>query len=141
MTYRLLLPLFMGASLFLVSPTVIADDDDDDDDGGAAAMQVRIDRETGEKLTAEDDSGDAPQAAVSRVIDSGRNSNVSLMIPAKSQPPQYHADGSVSAQIGMEHLKYLVVTKDEDGNNVITHVPAEQFDDENISVSIGQEEE
>ena len=87
MKFPLLLALYMGASVFLVGPAVLADDDDDDDDDSdrtASAMQVRIDRETGEKLTAEDDSGDAPQAAVSRVIDSGRNSNVSLMIPAKS---------------------------------------------------------
>lgn len=138
MTIRKLLALYVGASFFLVGPTVLADDDDD---SGAPAMQLKIDSKTGEKLTAEDDSGNALQAIESRVVDSGRNSNVSVLVPAKSQPPQYRSDGSVSAQIGLEHLEFLVITKDEDGNNVINHVPVEQFDDENVSVSAGREEQ
>ena len=81
MTFRLLLPLFMGASLILVGPPVFADDDDDDSDSTAPAMQVRIDEKTGNLMVDEDDSGDSQGMTTTGMTDTGRNSNISAMIP------------------------------------------------------------
>ncbi len=137
MRLRFLLVLYMGASLFLVGPAVFADDGD----RATPAMQVMIDKKTGKKMEREDDAGDSPKMTTTGITDTGRNSNISAMIPADSQPPQYHADGSISAKIGLEHFKYLVVTKDENAEPVITHVPAEQVDAEELPEPAGREEE
>lgn len=140
MTFRLLLPLFMGASLILVGPPVFADDDDDESDRTAPAMQVMIDEKTGNLMEDEDDSGDSQGMTTTGMTDTGRNSNISAMIPGESQPPQYNADGSMSAQIGFEHFKYLVVTKDQSDELVMTHVPAGQFDAEALPKPADREE-
>ena len=143
MRLRLLLALYVAASLIFVGPAVLADDDDDDDsdDNAAPAMQVRIDKKTGEKMESEDDAGDSPGMTTTGITDTGRNSNISAMIPANSEPPQYHADGSMSARIGFENFKYLVVTKDENGDPIITHVPAKQVDAEALPAPADREEQ
>jgi len=138
MRLRLLLALFLSASLFLVGSAVFADDDDDH---AAPAMQVMIDEKTGKKTEREDDAGNTPSMVTTGIVDTGRNSNISAMMPAKSQPPQYHADGSISAQLGLEHFKYLVVTKNENGEPVMTHLPAGQLEAEDLPEAADREEE
>ena len=139
MTFRLLLPLFMGASLILVGPPVFADDDDDDSDSTAPAWQVMIDKDSGEVLAAEDDSEDSPRMTETSITDTGRNSNISAMIPSKSQSSQYNADGSVSMQLGLENFKYLVVSAGENDEMISTHVPVERLELDDLSKPTGRE--
>jgi hypothetical protein len=135
MKLKPMLALYAGASLLLVSPAVFADDDH-----AASAMQMMIDEKTGNKIEHEDDAGHAPAVMSTGIPDTGGNSNISAMIPATTPAPQTNADGSMSAQIGLEYFKYLVVTKNEQGEAVFTHVPADQFEVKKLPASSEQEE-
>ncbi len=135
MKLRKLLALFVGVALSCgIFPAYADDDDDDDDDDASPAMQVMLDERTGAKLEAEDDSGAASGLAVTTgVIDRGTNANISAMIPATTEGPVYHADGSMSARIGLENLKYLSVVRTPDGEFVYLHIPAKEIPIEDLS--------
>ena len=114
--------LLLGACLVMPASYVLADDDDDErDDDDAPAMQVMID-EDGEILEAEDDSG-AVRIPAGTIQQRGAG-----QLGAQT-PVTYHADGSVSAEVGREHYKYLVIRIDEDGKQVVDHVPVNELPD------------
>jgi len=138
MNCRLLLALYAGAGFFVAAPTAFADGDDSQH--SASAMQMMIDESTGKKMEHEDDAGHRSAVVSAGVFDTSGNSNISALIPAVSQQPQYSADGVMSAKIGLEHFKFLVVTQDENGEMVTTHVPATQFDVKALPVPTVQEE-
>ncbi len=140
MRCKILLALFSGAGLLFVGPGVLANDDNDNDEHAAPAMQLMIDEKTGHKIEHEDDSGQSHTISSNGVVDMGGNSNISAMIPAVSQPPRTNSDGSRSAQIGLEHFEYLVLTKGENGETKFTHVPADQFDADKLPAASAEEE-
>ena len=44
-----------------------------------------------------------------------------LGIPVDSQAPVRNADGSLSARVGLNDMKYLVMTIDKDGKRSVSH--------------------
>ena len=119
-----LLGLSLSVCLLLAGPAVA--DKGKDKPKNARAMQVQLDKKTGKKLSAPDDSEQAAAAAAETVVDTKG------MMPVQAEPPQYHADGSKSARIGTENLKFLVVTMDENGKKTLTHQP---INDVNLELS------
>ena len=120
MKSQILLGLSLSISLLLAGPAIA--EKGKDKPKNARAMQVQLDKKTGKKLSAPDDSDLSAEAVAETVVDTRG------MMPAKAEPPQYHADGSMSARIGIENLKFLVVTMDEDGNKTVTHQPIDNVD-------------
>lgn len=126
MKTQTLLGLCLSASLVLAAPAAMADKGKGKGKPQAAkaqAMQIQIDKKTGKKMSAPDDSDLSVKPAASETVvdQSGRMS-------LKSQGPQYHADGSISAKLGTENMEYLVLRVDEDGKKIISHQTPEEFD-------------
>ena len=120
MKSRSLLGLCLGVSLLVAGPAIA--DKGNDKPKNARAMQVMLDKNTGKKLSAPDDSEQTTAAAAETVIDTKG------IMPTQAEPPQYHADGSMSARIGTENLKFLVVTMDADGNKNMSHQRIDNVD-------------
>ena len=80
----------------IAGPLAMADSDKEKSNNRSEqAVQVHIDKATGKKMAAADDSDlGATKEAAAPVVD------VSGMMPVQSEPAQYHADGIVSAKIG-----------------------------------------
>ncbi len=119
-----ILGLCLSASLLLAGPAAMADKNKDEDKPkNARAVQVQLDKKTGKKLSAPDDSNlDAVSAEAESTVD------LSGMMPVRTEPPQYHADGTISMKMGTEHLKYLVMIVDEDGEKTLVHQKTDQVD-------------
>lgn len=75
------------------------------------------------------------------IVDASANSNIAAMIPATSEGITYNADGSMSARVGLDQLKYLVATRNEEGELVLSHQEIDDVDLENPTTSADQEEE
>ena len=120
----ILLGLSLSISLLLAGPAIA--DKGKDKSKNARAMQVMLDKKSGKKLSAPDDSEQTAPAAAEAVVDTKG------MMPVQAEPPQYHADGSISAKVGTESLKFLVVAIDEDGNKTMSHQP---INDVNLELS------
>lgn len=120
MKSRSLLGLCLGVSLLMAGPAIA--DKGNDKPKNARAMQVMLDKNTGKKLSAPDDSEQTTAAAAETVVDTKG------IMPTQAEPPQYHADGSMSARIGTENLKFLVVTMDADGNKTMSHQRIDNVD-------------
>lgn len=73
-------------------------------------------------------------------VDASSNANISAMIPVTSEGITYNADGSMSARVGLDNLKYLVATRNEDGELVYSHQRTDDVDLE-VSTTVEQEEE
>mgnify|MGYP000140306159 CR=1 FL=1 len=119
-----MLGLCLSVGLLLAGPATA--ENGKDKPKNAKAMQVQLDKKTGKKLSAPDDSEQSVAAADAPIVDTKG------MMPMQSEPLQYHADGSVSARIGTENLKFLVVSIDENGNKTLTHQP---INDVNLELS------
>ena len=139
MSFRDLLALHVGAILFLSGAAAIADDDDDDDDDEAPAVQIMSD-DKGRALDADDDGAKAPQFKSSVVTDTGLNANISVMMSAESGPAQYHADGTVSAKLGLDQMNVLVVQVDENGELVYSHNAKGDLSAPDVSINSTEEE-
>ncbi len=137
MKKRQLLALYAGAISLITAPAFADDDDDDSSDDDAPKLQVMVD-ESGEILSAEDDSARSGLAAPSTV---GQVDGLSIIVPDASQPRQYNADGSSYAQVGREHFKYLFVTFDENGEMSFEHLTEDQLQNEDFGNSDSLEEE
>ena len=120
----ILLGLSLSISLLLAGPAIA--DKGKDKSKNARAMQVMLDKKSGKKLSAPDDSEQTAPAAAEAVVDTKG------VMPVQAEPPQYHADGSISAKVGSENLKFLVVAIDEDGNKTMSHQP---INDVNLELS------
>ena len=110
-----LLGLSLSVCLLLAGPAIA--DKGKDKPKNARAMQVQLDKKTGKKLSAPDDSEQTAEVAAEAIVDTKG------IMPVQADPPQYHANGSMSAKIGTENLKFLVVSIDEDGNKTMSHQP------------------
>ena len=124
MKSRSLLGLGLSVCLLMAGPAIA--DANKDKPKNARAMQVQLDKKTGKKLSAPDDSQKSAVAAAESVVDTKG------MMPTQAEPPQYHADGSISARIGTENLKFLVISMDENGNKTLSH---QRINDVNLEPS------
>jgi hypothetical protein len=132
MKIQTVLGLCLSGSLLLTGQVALAADGKSNN-RSERAVQVHIDKETGKKMAAADDSNlGATEEAAAPIVDT------SGMMPVKSEPAQYHADGSMSAKIGTEHLKFLVMTVDENGEKAILHQDSDKIDLE-ATVDKGEE--
>ena len=68
------------------------------------------------------------QAAVVREAADLAKVSARTGFPVKSQGPVRNADGSLSARVGLEEMKYMVLTIDKDGKRTITHQTREQME-------------
>lgn len=126
MNTQLLLGLCLSAALMLAGPVAFADNGKGKSNAkGARAVQVQIDKKTGKKI-APDDSDAAVQASPTAAAAAA--SDLSKVMPAQNSDVKYNADGSMSAQLGSENLKYLVMTIDEDGNRTVNHQTADSIE-------------
>lgn len=98
----------------------------------ARAMQVQLDK-NGKKLSAPDDSNLSSKTASADSIVDAKG-----MMPSKSEPARYHADGSISARLGTESLEYLVMTVDNKGNKELSHQKADELDLETTNSNQGE---
>lgn len=115
MKIQLILGLCLSASLLLAGPTAMADKGKDKPKN-ARAMQVQIDKKTGKIMNEATDEAPAPALVEADTIVDAKG-----MMPVDSEPQQYHADGTVSAKLGTEHLEYLVLTVGENGEKTLSH--------------------
>jgi hypothetical protein len=86
------------------------------------AMQIQIDKKTGKKITP-DDSAPLPAAATTTTT-----AAASGLMPLESSGPRQHADGSVSAQLGLRQMKFVTMSIDENGNREVEHQTLESFE-------------
>lgn len=113
------LGLCLGITLLCAAPAAMADKDAPKN---ARAVQVQLDKKTGKKLSAPDDSDlSAEIAAAEPIVDTKG------IMPAAAEPQQYHADGTVSARLGTENLEYLVMTVGENGEKSLSHQKLEHL--------------
>ncbi len=75
------------------------------------------------------------------IVDASANSNIAAMIPAKSEGITYHPDGSMSAQVGLDKLKYLVAVRNEEGELVLTHQKTDDVNLDESALNTEEEEE
>jgi len=86
------------------------------------SMQIQIDKKTGKKITP-DDSAPLPAAATTTTT-----AAASGLMPLESSGPRQHADGSVSAQLGLRQMKFVTMSIDENGNREVEHQTLESFE-------------
>lgn len=87
------------------------------------AMQIQIDKNTGKKIRPDDSaqvSAASAVAATTAASDSG-------LMPLESSGARLHADGSVSAQLGLRQMKFVTMSIDENGNREVGHQTLESF--------------
>ena len=75
------------------------------------------------------------------IVDASANSNIAAMIPATSEGITYHPDGSMSAQVGLDKLKYLVAIRNEEGELVFVHQKTDDVDLDESALNTEEEEE
>lgn len=130
------LGLCLSACLLLAGPAAMADKGKGKDKPkNARAMQVQIDKKTGKIMNEADDSKLTAETAAAKaetIVDAKG------MMPVEAEPPQYHADGSVSAKLGTKNLEYLVVTIDENGEKTLSHQKADELTLEAVEQNKGE---
>jgi hypothetical protein len=117
MTSRVLLGLCLATCLVVTIPEVQADP------GKGNAVQIHIDKKSGRKIAGDDSVQPAAATPATAALS---DSSLALM-PAVDGPEKQLADGSVSVQLGVDHLQYLVMTVGEDGKPVMSHQTAEEI--------------
>ncbi|MDH3842056.1 MAG: hypothetical protein OES35_14185 [Chromatiales bacterium] len=120
MRKRPMLGLCLGVSMALSVVTAQADPGNGKAKGHS--MQIQIDKKTGKKITP-DDSAPLPAAATTTTT-----AAASGLMPLESSGPRQHADGSVSAQLGLRQMKFVTMSIDENGNREVEHQTLESFE-------------
>lgn len=120
MRKRPMLGLCLGVSMAL--SVVSAQADPGNGKAKGHAMQIQIDKKTGKKITP-DDSAPLPAAATTTTT-----AAASGLMPLESSGPRQHADGSVSAQLGLRQMKFVTMSIDENGNREVEHQTLESFE-------------
>ena len=120
MRKRPMLGLCLGVSMAL--SVVSAQADPGNGKAKGHAMQIQIDKKTGKKITP-DDSAPLPAAATTTTT-----AAASGLMPLDSSGPRQHADGSVSAQLGLRQMKFVTMSIDENGNREVEHQTLESFE-------------
>jgi len=123
MSNKQILIICLGASVLFAAQTIYADPGNGAEKKSARALQIQIDKDTGRKINGSDSQAELSQQAAlpTSSVQSSSSSNRSLS-------PTVHADGMISAQVGIEQMKYLVMTIDENGQRSISHVSAASID-------------
>jgi hypothetical protein len=120
MRKRPMLGLCLGVSMAL--SVVSAQADPGNGKAKGHAMQIQIDKKTGKKIRP-DDSAPLPAAATTTTT-----AAASGLMPLESSGPRQHADGSVSAQLGLRQMKFVTMSIDENGNREVEHQTLESFE-------------
>jgi len=120
MRKRPMLGLCLGVSMALSVVTAQADPGNGKAKGHS--MQIQIDKKTGKKIRP-DDSAPLPAAATTTTT-----AAASGLMPLESSGPRQHADGSVSAQLGLRQMKFVTMSIDENGNREVEHQTLESFE-------------
>jgi len=120
MRKRPMLGLCLGVSMAL--SVVSAQADPGNGKAKGHSMQIQIDKKTGKKITP-DDSAPLPAAATTTTT-----AAASGLMPLESSGPRQHADGSVSAQLGLRQMKFVTMSIDENGNREVEHQTLESFE-------------
>ena len=129
MTTQSLLAPCLGVCLLLAG--IAAQAEDENGEPAPASLRIHIDEKTGKK-TLPDESDQvqvatraaapgAQAAAASREAAALAGISAKLGIPVDSQAPVRNADGSLSARVGLNDMKYLVMTIDKDGKRSVSH--------------------
>jgi len=121
-----ILSLCLGVSMLFAAHTVYADPGKGSEQKSARAMQIQIDKTSGRKIGASDSDAELNQAASTTV--NGLEDATSALLANKSLPPVLHADGTLSAQVGTEQMKYVVMTVGKDGQRSFSHTSAESIE-------------
>ena len=74
-------------------------------------------------------------------VENRPTANPMSLIPTESVANPPNADGSASARVGLNHLKYLVVSIDEEGNQTLSHQPIKDYEEgsEEAAAESGEE--
>lgn len=120
MRKRPMLGLCLGVSMAL--SVVSAQADPGNGKAKGHSMQIQIDKKTGKKIRP-DDSAPLPAAATTTTT-----AAASGLMPLDSSGPRQHADGSVSAQLGLRQMKFVTMSIDENGNREVEHQTLESFE-------------
>ena len=118
--------LVLGLSLSVILPLSVVSAQADPGTGKAKghsgpAMQVQIDKKTGLKINPDDS---VPVAATAATITTAAASG---LMPLDSSGAQRHADGTISAQLGLRQMKFMTMSIDENGNREVEHQTLERF--------------
>jgi hypothetical protein len=126
----------LGACILLAAFAVQAGDGVSGPEAATPAMQVHIDKRTGQKTPPDDSRGEAAQqtlqaktaaAPAARSAPSPDLDRIArnVGVPVDSQAPRRSADGSMSARVGLRNMKFLVIKVGEDGTKSVTHETVE----------------
>ena len=138
---KMLKVLGPGLGVCLLLAGLAAQAEDEPQDSAAAGLRIQIDPKTGRKTTAADDSdlataqpgsraaapGARDAAASSRQAADLASISAKLGVPVDSPAPVRNADGSLSARVGLNDMKYLVMTIDKDGKRSVSHRTLDQL--------------
>ena len=128
MKFKSLLGLCLSGSLLLAGQAALAGDDKEKSNNRSdRAVQVHIDKETGRKVSQDDATEAASDAALAQST-TVPASQLDLVMPAQSQDLGTNADGVKSARLGQESLNYLTVTIDENGNKEFSHQKSSELE-------------
>ena len=73
-------------------------------------------------------------------VENRPTANPMSLIPNDTTLDASNADGSASARVGFNDLKYFVVSVDEDGNKTFSHQPVKEYE-EGSEESVAEEKE
>jgi hypothetical protein len=91
---------------------------------GAKSSQIQIDRKTGRK-TLPDDSPRGADAPARAPLPTDAATSI---MPLEAGAVRRHADGSISAELGLRQMKFVTMTIDEDGQRRVEHQSLESFE-------------
>lgn len=115
--------LGMALALVAAAPYAIADDETPKLKP-LPAMQIQIDAATGRKTLNDDaDAGTQALATRSTSAQSASANALSAAMPSRSSATTIAADGTLSVDLGLEHMKFLVMSIDDEGERQLSHQP------------------
>jgi hypothetical protein len=102
-------------------------------------MQVKIDKKSGKKVSGDDDSVEVAELSAndSTVV----SADASGIMPLDSTGERLHADGSVSAKLGLRQMKFVTMSIDENGNREVQHQTLDSFEATTQETTTSTEEE
>ena len=125
MRKRPMLGLCLGVSMALSVVSAQADPGNGKAKGHSGpAMQIQIDKNTGKKIRPDDSA----QVSAASAAAATTTAAASGLMPLESSGPRQHADGSVSAQLGLRQMKFVTMSIDENGNREVEHQTLESFE-------------
>ncbi len=122
MRKRPMLGLCLGVSMALSVVSAQADPGKGKAKGHSGpAMQIQIDKKTGKRSPPTTPPHPAAATTTTTAADSG-------LMPLESSGARRHADGSVSAQLGLRQMKFVTMSIDENGDREVKHQTLESFE-------------